>query len=47
MILLADRRKDLFEAISQEIKDAKGMCECFLCDLTDMKSVGKLIESIK
>ena len=46
-IIIIDRRKDLFEDVSAEIKKYNGICECLYCDLSDWKSVSKTIENLK
>lgn len=46
-IIIVDKRKDLFQEMDHEIKKFNSICECLLCDLSDPKSVDKLIETIK
>lgn len=46
-IIIIDRRKDLFEDVSAQIKKYNGICECLYCDLSDWRSVKKAIDSLK
>ena len=41
-LLIIDRRKDLFDKITEEIKEAGGSCECRFADLADESSVADL-----
>ena len=45
-LIVADRRKDLFEELASEVEKHNTLIECFYCDLTDDESVDDLVKTL-